>query len=164
MKRSGPPVRRTPMPRGKGLTRTPWPPAQPKPHRRRRSTGPTAKVRGVVHARSGDRCEWPGCPNGRAEVHHRLNRKDGGRHGEMGHIINQPAWLLDACGHHHRAVTSAFGAALNLAKATGWVLMEGQDARVVPVLTRHHSIPVLLDDAGDWTPYGASHTVDDLAG
>lgn len=149
MKRSGPPKRVTPLHRSGPLKRVALT-AVVKPQRRR-DTGPTRTVRCLVHLRSGDRCEWPGCPNRRADVHHRLGRGIGGRHGDMQQTINQPAWLLDACGRHHRYVTSAVGAALVEAKASGWVLLEGQDARLVPVLTRHAPVSVLLDNRGGWT-------------
>lgn len=145
------PARSAPMSRGKELRRTPPAETADKP-RGRRDTGPTAKVRKLAYDRSGGWCEWPGCTKPRAELHHRLNRKDGGRHGEMRHRINQAAWLLAACSDHHRLVTSPVGADRELAESSGWLLREGpdQDARLVPVLTRHAPGPVLLDNRGNW--------------
>jgi hypothetical protein len=113
-------------------------------------TGPTRKIRDLVHVRSGGRCEWPDCPNARLHVHHRLNRKDGGRHGAARVRLNAAAWLVDACYEHHARVTSAVGDVLAQARAMGWVLTEDQDARTTPILLRHHVAPVLLDDAGRW--------------
>jgi hypothetical protein len=82
-------------------------------------------------------------------MHHRLNRKQGGRHGEAAVRINQAAWLLDACRLHHNAVTSPVGAARDLAREMGWLLHEGEDARTVPVASRHGR--VLLADDGTLT-------------
>ena len=115
--------------------------------KRRRNTGQTRKVRDLVHARSGGICEWPGCWQVATDQHHRLNRKSGGRHGEMHLRINQAAWLADVCRSHHDAIPR------NRAQSEtdGWLLQEGQDAREVPVLTRHAPGPVLLDDGGDWS-------------
>ena len=116
--------------------------------RRGRNTGPTDKVRRIVDARSGGWCEWPTCRQPATDTHHRLNRKAGGRHGAMRQRINQPAWLLHACRLHHDYVTSPTGGDRVLCEAWGWLLREGNDALAVPVLTRHATRPVLLDDAG----------------
>jgi hypothetical protein len=158
---------RTALPRGTSvLRRSPLPsagaPDTGKPLRVSRNggapaAGPSAKTRRLVYARAGKSgewpggCEYPGCTRARTELHHRLNRKDGGRHGAACVRINGAAWLLAVCRVHHRLVTSACGAVLAQARADGWVLMEHQDAAVTPVLTRHHDLPVLLDDVGDWT-------------
>lgn len=114
----------------------------------RRNTGPTKETRLLVWQRSGGACEWPGCPAMATDVHHRLNRKMGGRKGEMALRINGTAWLLAACRVHHRRVTSAFGPALSDARVSGWVLLEGEDGACVPVQTRHGY--VLLDNLGGW--------------
>lgn len=148
LSRSAPPRRGQPLARGGPLRRTAI-------TTRRRDTGPPQKTRDLVHKRSGDRCEWPGCRRMRRDVHHRLNRKDGGRFGEMRDRLNGAAWLLDACRHHHQLVTNPVGDDRILALHMGWVLEEftnGQptDALLVPVLTRHHPSPVLLDNRGDW--------------
>lgn len=126
---------------------------QPKPARGRvKDSGPTQKVRQYVRDRSGGWCEWSGCGNAATDIHHRLNRKAGGRHGETRRRINQPGWLLHVCRSHHMVVTNPVGEVRVTVVAMGWVLLEGEDARVVPVQTRHHPGPVLLDDAGDWSP------------
>lgn len=119
---------------------------------KRRDTGPSARVRALVHARSGGWCEWAGCWLIAVDIHHRLNRKSGGRHGEMRERINQGAWLLDACRMHHDLVTSPHGEARVLARESGWLLREGEDARSVPVLSRH-GLVWLADD-------GSTHTID----
>jgi hypothetical protein len=157
MKRT-PLQRVTPLTRGGALRRnTPLTvkvPAARKP--RVKDSGPPTKTREVVYARAGatdgwpGTCEWPGCTRVRTDVHHRLGRKSGGRHGEMRARLNGAAWLLAVCRVHHAQVTSPSGAVLVQARAWGWLLMEGQDARVVPVLTRHSPDLVLLDDRGDW--------------
>lgn len=164
MRRCPAPMRRTPLSRSAPLRRG-KPLARGGPLRRTaletrsRDTGPSPATRTLVHERSGDRCEWPDCPRMRKDVHHRLNRKDGGRHGEMRERLNGPAWLLDACRYHHRLVTNAAGDDLVLVESMGWRLREftnghPTDARTIPVLTRHHPDPVLLDNAGDWAVAG----------
>lgn len=120
------------------------PQAAPRQSKARKDTGPKKTNRQRVCKRSGGMCEWPACPEPATDVHHRLNRKDGGRHGEMAERINGPAWLLHCCRFHHERVTSAYGAVLAEAKAWGWVLTEGQNALQVPVLTRHDEEPVWL--------------------
>lgn len=114
----------------------------------RPDTDPPRWVRRLVAKRSGGRCEWPGCWAPAVDMHHRLNRKVGGRHGEMAELVNGPQWLLHACREHHERVTSASGRVLVEAKRWGWVLIEGQDAAEVRVMTRHAPIPVLLFGSG----------------
>jgi hypothetical protein len=156
--RKSPLLSKSPLKPGKGLTRLGRTASErvrsthrsPKPQRSRpRATGPTAAVRKLVRLRSDGWCEWPGCWLVAAEQHHRLNRKNGGRHGEMAERINQAAWLLDACRLHHDAVTSPHGEARVLARQMGWLLHEGEDAREVAVLTRHGR--VWLHDDGTTT-------------
>ncbi len=115
-----------------------------------RSTAPKRSVCGLVDKRSRGMCEWPGCPRRGVDRHHRLNRKVGGRHGEMAELVNGAAWLLKVCRFHHGRVTSAFGEVLEQAKRWGWVLVEGQNALRVPVLTRHDEQPVWLLPDGKW--------------
>jgi hypothetical protein len=131
--------------------------AAPAP-RRPRDTGPTPQVRALITARSGGRCEWPGCPRLATDIHHRLNRKAGGRHGEARERINSAAWLIAACRPHHDRVTSPVGAARVLAEHMGWLLREYQDAELTPVLTRHAPLPVLLTAAGTWTTHSPNQT------
>lgn len=115
---------------------------------RRPDTGPSRRVRRAVAKRSGGMCEWPGCWAVATDVHHRLNRKDGGRHGPMRELINQPEWLLHACRMHHNLVTSPVGLVRKLVMERGWLLLEGQDAAAVLVLTRHDPEPVRLLRSG----------------
>lgn len=112
-------------------------------------TGPSATVRAKVRARAGHCCEWPGCGRVATDLHHRLNRKQGGRHGARREQLNQPAWLLYACRAHHEHVTSAHGLRLVDVRAMGWVLTEGQDATEEAVHTSHGW--VLLDNDGFFT-------------
>lgn len=122
--------------------------------KRPRNTGPKRSVVSLLKARSGGVCEWIGCNRPATDKHHRLNRKAGGRHGQMAERINGVEWLLDACRLHHAYVTSAHGVALERARRYGWLLLEGQNAATVPVRTRHHSLPVLLTPDGLWKPVG----------
>lgn len=114
---------------------------------RRDYTGPTDAVGELVDRRSGGVCEWPDCGRPQQDRHHRLNRKIGGRHGEMRERLNGAAWLLGCCRPHHNMVTSPFGGVLVKARAMGWLLREGQDALVVPVLTGRGWV-LLTDDGG----------------
>lgn len=77
----------------------------------------------------------------------------GGRRGEMREWLNGPAWLLGACLEHHELVTSPAGVVRRLARLWGWVLIEGEGATTVPVLTRHDPEPILLADDGRWATY-----------
>lgn len=140
--------RTTPMPRS-GLGRNAGPKATPKRPAAWKNTGPTQKVRALVAARSNGNCEWPACPQLATDVHHRLNRKSGGRHGEMAERINQAAWLLHACRTHHDVVTSPHGEARLVALAMGWVLLESHDAHLIPVVSCHGR--VWLTDDGTFT-------------
>lgn len=117
---------------------------------RRAYTGPSDAVCPMVDRRSGGVCEWPGCHRPQQDRHHRLNRKQGGRHGEMRDRLNGAAWLLGCCRPHHNMVTSPFGGILVKARAMGWLLREGQDAPLVPVLTGRGW--VLLTDDGRAEP------------
>lgn len=116
-------------------------------------TGPKKSVTELVDERSGGLCEWPACLQPQVHRHHRLNRKQGGRHGEPRERINGAAWLLGACVPHHAYVTSAYGVRLKRAKAMGWLLMEHQDATQEPVWTRHSDEPVYLTPDGAWVPF-----------
>lgn len=148
------------MPRASTRTHATTAPVRAGASTRPADTGPTARVRRLVYLRCGADlgprgrilepgwCEWPGCPNPRTDLHHRLNRKDGGRGGDRAVEINQPAWLLAVCRPHHDQVTSPSGAQRVEAEAMGWLLREHQDAQLVSALTRHHPAPVLLDNAG----------------
>lgn len=151
MSRGTPLARGKPLPPGTGLTRS-TPLRRTPMATRHRDTGPTRSTRKVVYERGGGWCEWPGCTRLRTEVQHRLGRKDGGRHGAGHERVNGVAWLLGICSTHHRLITSAAGATLAMARATGWVLTEDQDAAQMPVLTRHHPDPVLLLADGSWRP------------
>ena len=120
---------------------------------RRRDTGPKQSTVELLYIRSGRVCEWPGCGQPATEKHHRLNRKNGGRHGDAHERVNGVAWLLHACHLHHAYVTSPSGERLDIAKAMGWLLLEYQDALRVPVLTCHAGEPVWLDADGGWHLY-----------
>lgn len=135
-------------------------PAAPAP-RRTRDTGPTAAVRQLIAARSTGRCEWPGCPRPATDVHHRLNRKAGGRHGAASDRINGAGWLLAACRPHHDTVTSPTGEVRALVERMGWLLREHQDAETTPVVTRHHPLPLLLCADGTWTTHIPNQTTTD---
>lgn len=146
------PPRSEPMPRGEGpKRRTPIKRTAAKP-KRPRDTGPTTKVRQIIRGRSGGWCELalPCCSYLACQASHRLAKKKGGRHGEMRKRVNGAAWILDACPECHRAITSAEEPLLSEYRDAGLLLREGQDARLVPVRSRHFPRPVLLDDEGGW--------------
>lgn len=117
---------------------------------KRASTGPTRSVAELLAERSGGMCEWTDCPAVATDKHHRLNRKNGGRHGEMRERLNGVAWLLHACRVHHAFVTSPFGRRREVARERGWLLEEHEDAAQVPVWTRHSDQPVYLTADGLW--------------
>lgn len=114
----------------------------------RSDTGPSRRVRRAVARRSGGICEWPRCWGAATDMHHRLNRKNGGRHGDMAELINQPEWLIHCCRMHHMVATSPVGQTRQVVIAMGWLLLEGQDAAVELVLTRHDPFPVRLLRSG----------------
>jgi hypothetical protein len=130
---------------------------KPKPKKatgkRQACTGPKKSVTELVDERSGGVCEWPDCGQRQTERHHRLNRKNGGRHGEAKERVNGVAWLLGACRPHHRRVTSPVGEVRKEALDKGWLLLEHQDATRVPVWTRHSDEPVYLTADGAWVPF-----------
>ena len=143
MLRRSPVPRRTPLRPGGWLTRT------VAMVRRRRDTGPDSHTRTRLTLRSGGLCELPGCGRDATQVHHRLNRKFGGRKGEMAILVNGIAWLLHLCTFCHESVTSAHGRVLVEARVKGWLLLEGETGETVPVLLRHGL--VLLDGRGGWS-------------
>ena len=100
-------------------------------------TGPSVRTRRVVRARAQDGCEWPLCGRVGTDYHHRLNRKQGGRHGHRRVEVNRPSWIVLVCRLHHDLVTSASGPALVHARQTGWVLTEDQCASSVPIEAVH---------------------------
>lgn len=122
--------------------------------RRPKDTGPKRSVAELVRERSGGMCEWQDCPRPQTDVHHRLNRKQGGRHGDAAERVNGAAWLLAACRPHHAAVTSPFGHRRKVARDRGWLLEEHEDAAQVPVWTRHSDQPVYLTADGSWVRFG----------
>jgi 5-methylcytosine-specific restriction enzyme A len=93
----------------------------------RRNTGPTAKVRQQIHARSRMRCERCGRSVifGGGEIHHRQPRGMGGsRRPET----NDPANLVMLCDDCHRWVESNRREAYR----TGWLVRRGQNPADVP--------------------------------
>lgn len=121
--------------------------------KRHADTGPKQSQVDLLFKRSLRICEWPGCWQPATDKHHRLNRKDGGRHGEMRDRLNGVAWLLHACRVHHAYVTSPHGFRRRKAMEMGWLLLENQDALRVAVITRHHDQPVWLLPTGKWLKY-----------
>jgi hypothetical protein len=130
---------------------------KPKPKmampKRAKDTRPKRSVEELVDARSGGMCELPDCARQQTDRHHRLNRKQGGRHGEAKERVNGVAWLLGVCRPHHRRVTSPVGEVRKEALDKGWLLLEHQDATRVPVWTRHSDEPVYLTADGAWVPF-----------
>lgn len=126
-------------------------------------TGPSEYTRALVRDRAGYYCEWLACRTPGTDIHHRLNRKAGGRNRAGHERVNSPAYLLLACRHHHDLVTSAYGPRLREARDRGWLLTEDLDGEAVPVLTRHRPEPVWLLTDGTWWPTTLPHpTLTDL--
>lgn len=125
----------------------------PEKPKRQAYTGPKKSVTELVDDRSGGLCEWTDCGQPQTERHHRLNRKNGGRHGEAKERVNGTAWLLGACRVHHAFVTSPYGHRLKVARDRGWLLHENEDATQVPVWTRHSDQPVYLTADGLWVRF-----------
>lgn len=120
---------------------------------RPRDTGPSAKTRAIVRARSGGRCEYPSCPRPAQEVHHRDERGQGGRGPKAPGWINLAGNLLDACRPHNQWASNGSPAE---AREMGWLIEMGQATPyTVPVLTRHHPEKVYLFDDGSWMPVSA---------
>ena len=117
------------------------------------ATGPKRPVLEVVNERAGELCEFPICIHRWTDTHHRLNRKSGGRHGEMAERINGAEWLLKACREHHAWVTSPVGDRRESAMRMGWLLLEREEALHIPVLTRHDEQPIWLLPDGTWLRY-----------
>lgn len=156
MKRSGPLARTAPLARVGWGRRESLVANRQSGRPRPRDTGPPERVRKLVRARSCGRCEWPGCGSLAQDMHHRLNRKDGGRHGEMRARLNGAAWLAHCCRYHHDLVTNPVGVDRCYAEASGWLLREGLDARVVPILVGHSPCLIVFDDSGGWQPVSDS--------
>jgi hypothetical protein len=113
---------------------------------------PSPAHRALVVWRANGYCEWPGCRSPGSDVHHRLNRKAGGRAGASADRVNAPSALVVACRRHHHTVTSAHGGGYTDARRRGWVLHEHEDPAATPILTRHRLEPVYLTDDGGWWP------------
>jgi hypothetical protein len=97
--------------------------------------------------RSGSWCEpqlaEAGCWGRATDPHHRITRKDGGRHGEAKERSDQLSGLVHACRPCHRWVHDHPAKARDL----GLLLREHQIPAYEPVLYRGDL--VYLDDAGD---------------
>lgn len=144
MKRSKPLRRRTPLRAKTGLRRTAI-------SRTVRSTGPTLSARKLLAERSGGRCEvgLPGCWGTATDVHHRVNRQAGGRHGASRVRLNQLSALIHCCRLCHQWITTRPAWAADL----GLSLRDWQEPHHEPVLLfAHAQIPVYLDDAGGVVP------------
>lgn len=98
----------------------------------------------VVRERSGGRCEigMDGCWGTARELHHRVTRKSGGRHGPASHHHDRPSNLMHGCGRCHLVVTDH----PRRAYRHGWSLREWQEPSQEPVLYRGELS--YLDDAG----------------
>lgn len=110
-------------------------------------TGPTASVVEMVRARSGGRCEFPGCRRRATDAHHRYERGMGGTTVDW---VNNASNLLAACRYHNDWCSNQQPAE---AEHMGWRLRHGDRPWLVPVLTRHDPEPIYLDDNGSWTTF-----------
>lgn len=113
--------------------------------KRPRDTGPSPRQRAIVYARSGGRCEFPFCERPGKHVQHRRARGAGG---DPRPETNQPSNLLHWCVEHHLWAESYRDEARLFGLAMPW---STPDPSQVPVVTRHSSGPVLLDNEGGWT-------------
>lgn len=116
---------------------------------KRKNTGPSAKIRGLLLERSGGRCEFPACPEWATEPHHRYGRKNGGSSKPW---INNLCNLVAACRHHNE-----------------WVEREPKKAAEIGMYLRGKQVPwlwpvrirglgwVLLDDRGGAHPAADTH-------
>jgi hypothetical protein len=111
--------------------------------RHRRYTGPTRKIRKIVHERSGGVCEFVNCQRIATDLHHRKPRRMGGRAGKA---INQPANLMHVCRVDHDWLEEHRADAYE----TGWLLREHEDAEAVPVALSAGMF--LLDNDGGKKP------------
>lgn len=110
-------------------------------------TGPDLKTKQLVRARSGGRCEFPGCRSRATDVHHRFERGVGGTSKPW---INDVANLLHSCRHHNDWSSNQQPLEAEL---MGWRLRHFDLPTEVPVQTRHDPLPVWLDNQGGWWPF-----------
>jgi hypothetical protein len=98
----------------------------------------------VVRERSGGRCEigMDGCWGTARELHHRVTRKSGGRHGAASRRSDRASNLMHGCGRCHLIVTDH----PRRAYRNGWSLREWQEPSQEPVLYRGGL--VYLDEFG----------------
>jgi hypothetical protein len=153
-------LRRTGLARHKGLER--GGPLRPVSDKKLKAAGgwlastflpkrPTPAVpparRKTLADRSGSWCEpqlaEAGCWGRATDPHHRITRKDGGRHGEAKERSDQLSGLVHACRPCHRWVHDHPAKARDL----GLLLREHQIPAYEPVLYRGDL--VYLDDAGN---------------
>lgn len=118
-------------------------------------TGPSRKVRSIVHARSQGRCEFANCGAAATEIHHRYERGMGGfgPKSPAASWINQPANLLHSCAHHNQWCSNHEPREAYL---IGWIIKEANGEPelpwTVPVVTAHHPMPVYLSNVdGQWS-------------
>ncbi len=183
-----------PLKRSGGLARTGGLARSASTVKRPKDTGPTGKVKDLVDGRAGATtthpgvCEFVGCGRKRADRHHRLNRKMGGRDGDMAVKVNGAEWLVDLCDGHHalvtrpdradaalvaevRAIFGDYGRSATvrvLVELLGYVLREQVEGRPVDaakteILTRHRVGPILLNADGsitetEWPPGHPLHS------
>jgi hypothetical protein len=115
-------------------------PMRPPVKQRRRDTGPSKEVRGLVKARARGLCEHCGAPG--TDIHHRRPRAMGGTSDPA---ANLPSNLVLLCRSSHRILEEQRWSAHLL----GWLVRQGADPAQVPV--RMAGRWVLLDDAGGWS-------------
>ena len=127
-----------------GLNRyTTLPRSKPSPSRRS-NTGPSKETVALVKARSGGRCEFPGCGKPATERHHRYERGMGGTSLPW---VNDASNLLDSCHYHNQWASNHRPTE---AREMGWLLKHLDRPLQVPVQTRHDELPVWLDNNGGW--------------
>lgn len=156
---------RKPMAAGKGLSRTSGPSpsrapmARQAPAVRPRKPRVAPEVREHVLLRAGGRCEVAAAPECRTRhrsltsavggsQHHRLPGRMGGSKRTAVHAVSN---LLQVCGHGTAGCHGWIESNRETALGNGWLLHEGQDPAVVPVLL-HDGRRVLLGVDGYRAP------------
>ncbi|WP_067428492.1 HNH endonuclease [Nocardioides jensenii] len=138
-------LRRTAMTRRTELRRTPMtrkrPNAQKTVAGRRKNTGPSNTVRGLVYARAGWCCEVCGRQlhdgNGWTQAHAVHHRRPRGAGGSSDPATNSPCNLLLVCGTGNEDPSTCHGlieSQRTLALANGWLVPQHGDPASTPVL------------------------------
>lgn len=109
----------------------------------RKNTSPGVSALRILARRSDGLCELAECGAVAVHTHHRRPR---GMGGSGDYLTNLPANLLRLCLQCHEHIERNRANAY----AFGLLVHQGVDPATVPVVTRHASLLVLLDNYGGW--------------